>query len=227
MSKNPSKTLPRVLTLVAGLLVLKVTVTVVLNYRHYFPPDFESDFLHGRELYFWGTYRWAFYPHLVCGPVALVLGLIGVSEQFRLRFPKWHRYVGRIQVFVVLFVVCPSGLWMAYRAEGGPIAAVGFAGMAIVTGASAGLGWRAALRRRFAEHRRWMWRCYLSLCSAAVLRLIAGLAAVAAVQGIWLEPLLAWVSWLLPLAAFELRGVLKRRLIPALPRVEPTAVAER
>src|SRR5690349_19466084 len=95
--------LQRVLTILAGLLILKVTAGVVLNYRNYFPPNFESDFLQGREQYFSGSYQWAFYTHLVAGPLSLIVGMILLSERFRLRFPKWHRALGRIQVLDVLF----------------------------------------------------------------------------------------------------------------------------
>lgn len=200
------KRLRRVLVFLTGLMVLKVVVGVVLKYGDYFPPNFESDFLHGRELYFPGSYRWAFYTHIAAGPITLILGMILISERFRRTFPKWHRYLGRIQVPVVLFLVAPSGLWMAYHAEAGPVAGLGFATLAVLTGTSIALGWRSAVKRRFTVHRRWMWRCFLLLCSTVVLRLIAGLAMVTGVQGAWVEPLTAWVSWLVPLAAFELSG---------------------
>ena len=88
----------RILTLLAGVLVIKVTMSVVSNYQNYFPPNFASDFLRGREGHFWGAYRWAFYTHILSGPVSLILGLILVAERFRARFPQWHRYLGRLQV---------------------------------------------------------------------------------------------------------------------------------
>ena len=50
-----------------------------------------------------------------------------------------------------------------------------------------------------------MWRCYLLLCSAVVLRLLGGLATVTGVTAIWFDPVAVWASWLLPLAAFEWR----------------------
>lgn len=204
MQNIRAMTWQRVLTILVGLLILKVTLGVVLNYRHYVPPNFESDFLRGRELYFAGSYQWAFYAHIVTGPISLILGMILLSERFRLRFPGWHRLLGRIQVLDVLFVVAPSGLWMAYRAEAGPVAGLGFAALALVTGTSVALGFRSAVKRRFADHRRWMSRCYVLLCSTVVLRLTAGLATVMGVEATWLDPLIAWASWLVPLVAFEL-----------------------
>jgi Predicted membrane protein (DUF2306) len=67
------------------------------------------------------------------------------------------------------------------------------------------------MTRRFADHRRWMWRCYLLLCSAVVLRLIGGLATVTGVTAPWLDPVANWMSWLTPLAAFELREWTRRK----------------
>ena len=84
-------------------------VHVISNYHNYFPPNFASDFLRGRERYFWGVYQWAFYTHIMSGPVSLILGLILIGERSRARFPKWHRYLGRLQVACVLLLVTPSG----------------------------------------------------------------------------------------------------------------------
>lgn len=203
MQKNHS-TLLRVLTLVAGLLVLKVTTEVIVGYRNYFPPNFDSDFLTGRQSYFFGRYQWAFYIHIATGPCSILLGMILISERFRLRFPKWHRFLGKIQVFSILFLVTPSGLWMANYAASGPIGGLGLATLAILTASCVTLGWRAAVQRRFADHRRWMWRCFLLLCSAVVLRVVGGFATVTGIQALWFDPLANWISWLVPLTVFEL-----------------------
>ncbi len=201
-----SSTFPeRILTLLTCFLILKVTVSVVLGYDNYFPPDFSSGFLRRRQDYFWGTYRWAFYVHILSGPVALFLGMFLVSDRARARFPVGHRYLGRIQVACVLLLVTPSGLGMAYHAVAGPIAAVGLAALAIATATCISLGARAAVTGRFADHRRWMWRSYVLLCSAVVLRLVGGLATVASIAAPWVDPLATWLCWLGPLTAFELR----------------------
>jgi hypothetical protein len=208
MQKSRLTNLQRVLTFLAGLLILKVTVGVVLVYRNYLPPNFESEFLCGRQSYFSGPYQWAFFTHIASGPVTLVLGMVLISERFRSRFPKWHRSLGKTQIVLVLFLLAPSGLWMARYAETGAVAAAGFA---VITAACALFGWQSAVKKRFAEHRRWMWRCYLLLCSAVVLRLIGGLTIVTDVGGTWSYPLAAWASWLVPLAAFELSGAIRRQ----------------
>jgi hypothetical protein len=205
----------------AAVLILKVTLSVTLGYADYFPPNFQSDFLRGRQSYFFESYQWAFYAHIASGPIALILGVILLSQQFRTRFPKWHRNLGKVQIANVLLLVAPSGLWMARHAQTGPLAGIGFALLAILTAVCACFGWRSAVNRRFAEHRRWMLRCFLLLCSAVIIRLIGGLATVMNVGAIWIYPIAAWLSWLAPLAVFELILALQRRA----KRTEITAAA--
>ncbi len=211
MRPHPRTSLELILSFLAVALILKVTFSVVSNYHNYFPPNFDSDFLRGRELYFPGAYQWAFTTHIISGPVSLILGLILIVERSRARYPRWHRYLGRLQVAFVLLLVTPSGLYMARYAAAGPIAAVGLAALAIATAICVSIGARSAVMRRFADHRRWMWRCYLLLCSAVVLRLIGGLATVTGTAAPWVDPLATWVSWIAPLAAFEFREWTRRR----------------
>jgi len=201
--QKTSSALSRVLAILAVILICKVTLSVVLGYRNYLPPNFESEFLQGRQPYFWGAYGWAFYLHLVSGPTSLVLGTLLVSNRFRRIAPAWHRRLGRVQAACVLLLLVPSGLWMAWYAATGVVAAAGLGSLAIATAVCIVLGVKAAVERRFADHERWMWRTYMLLCSAVVIRLIGGAASVAGLDALWLYPLSTWASWLVPLAVFE------------------------
>ena len=211
MQNSRLANLQRILLLLAVVLILKVTFSVMLGYRDYFPPNFDNDFLSGRQSYFAGAYQWAFYAHIVSGPVSLILGLVLISESFRRRFPKWHRSMGKVQAGVVLVLLSPSGLWIAYYAQTGAVAAIGFSLLAIATATCVLFGWRSAVKKRFAEHRRWMLRCFLLLCSAVIVRIIGGLATVAALGDSWIYPLTAWASWLVPLTAFQLTDAIRQR----------------
>ena len=192
----------------ASLVILKTVGTVLLSYRGYFPPDFQTDFLLGREAYFFGRYQGFFYAHIVSGPLSLLLGMLLLSDWLRQRKPKLHRMMGRVQVACVLGVVSPSGLWMSFYAEtnsavGSVVAGSVFAALAVATGWTVALGWRAAVKRKFAVHRLWMWRCYVLLCSAVVLRIIGALAIVTEAASDWLYPVAAWISSVVPLILFE------------------------
>jgi small-conductance mechanosensitive channel len=189
----------------AAAVVLIVLGKTLLAYVHYLPPNFSSGFLHGRKEYFFDGYHMAFYAHIISGPLALLLGTILISDTFRRQWPLWHRFLGRLEVVVVLVAVAPSGLWMARHAVGGPIAAAGLVVLAVLTSACTALGWRAAVRRRFREHERWMWRTYLLLSSTIILRIIGGIATVTGVSATWFDPAAVWVSWVAPIAIHELR----------------------
>ncbi len=222
------RTLRGVLNAAVVVLIVKVTVGTMLGYRNYFPANFNSDFLRGREDYFFGAYSGAFYTHILAGPVVLLLGLLLMSTRFRTRFPRWHRRLGRVQGMSVLLLIVPSGLWMAAYSASGPVAGLSLALLAIVTGTTTLLGWRAAKRRQFAEHRRWMTRTFLLLCSAVVLRLFGGLGSVLAIQSEWYDPAATWISWVLPLLAFEIylrRTKPERRPASTVPNKKLTAAS--
>lgn len=211
MQTHFTAVLSRFLKLLICLLIAKMLVSIGLSYPDYIPPNFEANFLLGREGYFWSGYHWAFYLHIFAGPGSLLLGTLLISERFRRRFPQWHRRLGRIQAMCVLFLVAPSGLWMAAYAASGSIAGAGFALLAIATGSSVALGWRAAVLRRFEMHRQWMSRCYLLLCSTVIVRVNGGIGDFLGINAEWFYMQTAWTSWLVPLAAFELVEWFQRR----------------
>ena len=222
MQKAGPSVLARALSVVTAILIIRVALGVLFDYHNYFPPNFQSDFLRGREAHFWGLYQWAFYTHLISAPASLVLGTLLVSERLRRRAPTWHRRLGRVQGVCVLLLVAPSGLYMARYAATGGVAAAGLGLLAIVTAACVSLGWRAAVQRRFADHRRWMLRTFILLCSAVVIRIIGGLASVLGFEADWVYPVSTWISWLLPLLVFEswqVVGQRSRLSSPPLPKV--------
>ncbi len=204
-----NRTLPGWLTpilwWVACLLFVWGLSSILYQYRWYFPPDFESaDFLNGRRPTFRGAYQCAFYVHIVCGPIAIVLAallfLSGGVKQFR----RAHRLLGRTVALVVILGLLPSGVLMATQAYAGPIAAWGFVSLAIATAVCTTSAVIQAVRKRFESHRQWAMRSLILLCSPLFLRFVSS-----ALDGIdigseWTYRLNAWFSWLLPLLYFEI-----------------------
>jgi uncharacterized membrane protein len=189
----------------AALLILRVLVAILTNYPDYFPPNFDSLFLQGRERTFTGAYRPAFYIHIFSSPLVLLNGLILVSEHVRRHYGGLHRYLGRVQVVVLLVFVLPSGVVMSRHAFGGWPAGLSFVLLSAVTAGCAIVGVVYARRHRYDRHRRWMTRCYVLICSAVALRLLsgtAGLVGVPSPEGAYIVA--AWSSWLIPLGACEI-----------------------
>src|SRR5262245_43638349 len=200
--------LTTVLRWLAVVLILRVLVAILANYPDYFPPDspaFNALFLQGREATFTGAYPPAFYVHIFSGPVVLFNGLILLSERVRRRYGGLHRFLGRVQVMVLLLFVLPSSVVMSRHAFGGWPAGLSFLLLSVATAGCAVVGVVHARGGRYDQHRRWMLRCYVLICSAVALRLIsgaAGLLRVPSPEGVYIVA--AWSSWLVPLAALEI-----------------------
>jgi uncharacterized membrane protein len=189
----------------AVLLILRVLATILANYPDYFPPNFDSLFLQGREATFISAYRPAFYIHIFSGPVVLLGGLILMSEYVRRHHGGLHRFLGRVQVVVLLLFVLPSSFVMSRHAFGGWPAGLSFFLVSALTASCAIVGVVNARRRRYDRHRRWMLRCYVLICSAVALRLMSGAAGlVGAPSAEEAYIVAAWSSWLVPLAAYEI-----------------------
>lgn len=109
--------------------------------------------------------------HILFGTVALVACCLQVWPWFRGRFPVAHRWIGRAYVFAG---VIPSGLMALVVAPAslqGVSGRVGNTMLAVVWLAFTVTGWRAARRRRYADHRRWMIRSFALTFSIVLNRL--------------------------------------------------------
>ncbi|MCA9093434.1 MAG: DUF2306 domain-containing protein [Planctomycetaceae bacterium] len=211
MRSDRASLLSAALRVAMVLVIVKIIVSVLLTLPDYVPPNFEADFLRGRDRYFWRGYHVSFFVHIFAGPLSLILGLMLMSRRFLRRFPKWHRKLGRIQGMNVLLMVAPSGLGMAPYALTGETAAVSFVVLSLLTGGTVVMGWMSAVQRRFEEHRRWMTRCFALLCSAVLIRVVGGVGDVFRYDADWVYRVSAWGCWIGPLLGTELMFMVKDR----------------
>ena len=202
--KQSASKLKLVLAVAVIALIVRVLVVILLEYRFYFPPDFDqSFFLAGRRPTFAGWYSVGFYAHIIAGPIAIVLVVILLITGQTQRFKTLHRCSGRVLVLITVLAVCPGGIIMSTRSQAGPIAGWGFAVLAVCTMASVSLTVYFAINRQFKSHSRWAWRSGILLCSPILLRLGTGLFYVTGAESLNTYRFLAWGSWLLPLLIFE------------------------
>lgn len=108
--------------------------------------------------------------HAGLAATALILGPLQFMQPLRTRRPRLHRWVGRTYAACCLGAGA-AGLVLAFGATTGPVTTAGFATLALLWLATTSLAWRAALQRRFAQHRRWMVRSYALTLAAVTLRL--------------------------------------------------------
>jgi hypothetical protein len=108
--------------------------------------------------------------HMLIAPIALLLGPWQFFPRLRAKYPKFHRWSGR--VYVVACIVAGFGaLATAPYASGGPVAGLGFGILAVSWIGTTFAGYRAAVTRRFDLHRVLMRFSYAMTFGAVMLRL--------------------------------------------------------
>ena len=110
------------------------------------------------------------YVHIAGAATALLLGPFQLLPWVRAKVPAMHRWIGRTYVIACL-IGGAGGFVGAFGSTAGPIATAGFALLAPTWIFVNVQGWRAALARRFVEHRAWMIRSLALTFAAVTLRL--------------------------------------------------------
>jgi len=141
--------------------------------------------------------------HVVTAMIALLVGPLQFVRRVRTRWPAFHRATGKLYVAAIM-VGSPCGFVLALGTTSGPLAATGFSTVAVLSTVFTWLGWRAAVNRRFAEHREWMLRSWAMTSAAITLRLYLPFAGfVLHLPFYTAYPVIAWLSWLTNLAIVE------------------------
>jgi uncharacterized membrane protein len=149
--------------------------------------------------------------HVVGGVTALLLGPLQFVKRIRERMPALHRASGRIYVGACA-IGAPAGFMLAIGTVAGPVAATGFAIPALLWPVFTYLGVRAAIDRRFDEHRKWMLRSYAITANAITLRLMLPMAGFLGFEFMPAYRVIAWLGWITNLALMEI--YLRRRKMP-------------
>jgi hypothetical protein len=152
--------------------------------------------------------------HLLFAFLITVSGAIQLLPWLRQRYPKVHRWNGRLYLLAAV-VMAIGGLIMVWARTkpGTMVRDIGIALDAVLILWFAAMALRHALARRFDLHRRWALRLFLAVSAVWFFRvaLIAWIAAwgrpvgldLATLQGPTLD-VLSYVQYLVPLAVLEL-----------------------
>ena len=150
-------------------------------------------------------WRSAFYIHITGGMLALLVGPFQFIRRLRRRQRSLHRNLGKVYMASILFLAGPSGLFMAFYAEGGWFGALGFAVMAFLWLWTTFRAYETIRRRDVPGHIRWITRSYALTFAAVTLRLYVPFTSLTNL----LDPETvvvssAWVSWIPNLIAAEI-----------------------
>jgi hypothetical protein len=150
--------------------------------------------------------------HVAGAATALLTVPFQLLSGLRRRWPKAHRWTGRVYV-VGCLVGGVGGFYLALGSTAGPVATAGFGSLAVIWILVNVEGWRAAVGRRFADHRAWMLRSFSLTFGAVMLRLylpLLPLVGLSFMDSFRVTSFLAWVPNLI-LAELYLRGAFRWR----------------
>src|ERR1700746_2867631 len=117
-------------------------------------------------------WRTAFYIHIFGGMLAIVLGPLQFVKYIRRKNLNLHRVLGKIYVSAILFVAAPTGLYMAFYANGGISASIGFILMSILWFYTTFMAVNTIRKKQVNEHIKWMGCSYAMTFAAVTFRLL-------------------------------------------------------
>ena len=111
-----------------------------------------------------------FYIHITSSLWVMAGGILQFIPAVFRKKPAFHRWTGKLYVFSVLFLAAPSGLVLAFFANGGLPAKVGFSLQCVVWWLTTFIAWREIMQGKWTLHAEWMIRSYAITLAAVSLR---------------------------------------------------------
>lgn len=148
-------------TLVLALAVGFVAKYVFHYYLNYSPTGFDV---------YWPR-RAGLLVHISAGAIALLLGPWQLWTGFRARYPRIHRWTGRLFLLSMAAGACGS-LYLAATTTLGWAYGLGLGGLAMAWVGTSSTAYYAILKGAVAVHRRWMIRAYVVTFGFVTYRLL-------------------------------------------------------
>lgn len=180
-------------------LMLRITL-------QYIPYDTDVAFLRIKQDEIALTYyRWAFFTHVYTSMLALLAAFTQFSKTILRKFPKIHRLGGWIYTVTIIFFAGPSGLIIAYHANGGWSSQLAFCLLAILWIFFTIMAIYQIRKKDMIRHKHFMYRSFALTLSAITLRVWKYvLVAIFLPKPMDLYRLVAWLGWVLNLVIAEI-----------------------
>lgn len=158
--------------ILAYLSVSYFSYLMILITLQYLPINFNVAFLNLKETEIaYPHYQYAFFSHVYSSIFVLLLGIPQFSKTIRNQFSTIHKSLGALYIFLVLFIASPSGLVMAFHANGGFFSKTSFSIQAILWFIFTYKAYQYIRKKDWINHRKFMLRSYALTLSAISLRL--------------------------------------------------------
>lgn len=157
--------------IVYGFLIYFIYLLTLITVQ-YIPINYEVAFLNLKiEEIKLPIYRVAFFSHVYSSLFIIMLGLTQFSDTIRRKFCFIHQTIGKVYVVLILLIASPSGLVMAYFANGGITSKISFAILSVLWFVLTYKAYLFIKKKDFENHRDFMIRSYALTLSAISLRL--------------------------------------------------------
>ncbi len=115
-------------------------------------------------------YKFAFFSHVYSSIIVIILGLSQFSRTIKNQFSIIHKLNGKGYILLTLLIASPSGLIMAFHANGGLISQVSFSILSILWFIFTLKAYLLIKKGNYRKHRDYMIRSYALTLSAISLR---------------------------------------------------------
>ncbi len=169
-----------------GVFYMLYTFEYFFDFFHYFDEGYMAkkgfsfaDMFMRRDIDFWNAkkdkvndYVWvtALYLHVIGCFFAITIGPFQFIKAFREKYLKLHRNLGKIYLGSIFFLGVPTGGYMAFFANGGLAAQIGFMILTFLWLGSTYLAYKYIREMDIEAHQHWMIRSYAITFAAATLR---------------------------------------------------------
>lgn len=159
-----------------------------------------------------GYYQIAFFVHVYSSIFALLAAFTQFSGVIRRKFPLVHKQVGGLYIAVIVFLAGPSGLVLAYHANGGWSSQLAFCILAILWVYFTIVAFLKIRKKEVRAHRNFMYRSFALTLSAITLRAWKYvLVAMFQPKPMDVYRWIAWLGWVVNLIIIEIIIYKKKR----------------
>ncbi len=152
--------------------IVSFSLLLVKNTLPYFSFSHEFSFIRERALLFLSpVYSYSFYTHIFAGMCCIIAALTQFSSYILKRRRAIHVYMGKLYVFVVIFIGAPTGMYMSFFAKGSVFERSLFMFMAAYWFYTTLKGLQAIKSRNIISHKNWMIRSYSMAMTAVTFRI--------------------------------------------------------
>ena len=181
------------------------TALMVMIVAPYLSWEWDVDFLQTKQhIIHLFHYRTAFYLHIFSSCFILFAGAFLFSKTIIKKYRNLHRWSGKIYVLLLLIISAPTGMIMAFYANGGWPAKISFLILCPLWWYCTYMGYRKIREKKIQEHEKWMIRSYALTLSAISLRFYQMILGNAGWDPATQYIFVSWISWVGNLLMAEL-----------------------